>query len=68
MNKDAVIGMSIVTAFHQRGWAPNTTPEECEHDFREIERLVYHNLDWAGITDVVIRRLDIVEAIWGDAE
>ena len=68
MNRQAIIGMSIVTAFHQRGWSPDTQPAECAHDFREIERLTYHNLDWAGITDVAITEKTIREAVWGDVE
>ena len=65
MNRQAIIGMSIVTAFHQRSWTPGTDIEECLHDFRGIETQAYHNLDWAGLPDAVIFDYDIAQAIWG---
>lgn len=65
INRNAIAGLAICTAFHQRNWTPGTDIEECLHDFREIERLAYHNLEWAGIDDLPIFDHDIAQAIWG---
>jgi hypothetical protein len=68
LNLNAVMGMAIATAFHQLGWYPDTSFEECwSDDFRrDIQRLAYQNLGWAlGNNSLVITNANIAQALWG---
>ena len=65
LNRDAVIGCAIATAYHQRGWCPDTDIEQVIDDFRKIETQAYANLEWMGINNAVIFDHHIAQAIWG---
>ena len=67
INLDALKGLAIATAFHQRDWCPGTEPEEVLDQDPKVMELIAQakaNLNWVNVV-LDITDYDVAQAIWG---
>ncbi len=68
INKEAIVGLAISTAFLRSGWSNDTSIDEVEevNGWDEILDLARQYIDWAGIGAVTIDESNVRSSIWGE--
>jgi len=65
-NEDAIVGLSIGTAFFRSGWDEHTTISDVEsrNGWDEIIEIADGYLRWVGLPHDGVTKSDVIQSLW----